>query len=91
MAIGTAGAGASMHAVTRHQIRDPGEQLVVVPFAVGTLAKPRICCAAGVLACLSCCANGLAKLLSDILSTATARPSRVTRSEAKRLQDGARS
>jgi len=54
---------------------------VVAPFAVGTLAKPRICCAAGVLACLSCCANGLAKLLNDILSTATARPSRVTRSE----------
>jgi len=54
---------------------------VFLPFAVGTLANPRICCVAGVLACLSCCANGLAKLLNDILSTATARPSRVTRSE----------
>ena len=36
------------------------------PCAVGTLAKPRICRAAGELACLSCCAKGLARLLNDI-------------------------
>lgn len=36
------------------------------PFAVGTLANPRICREAGDPACLSCCANGLTRLFNDM-------------------------